>query len=190
MKFPTKQQSADTLKEVKKILNKLEIPFCLFLGTALGAYRDKDFCLGDVDDLDIAISDRYYYKLDKIKEAFEEFDNVNNWLADDKLCPESSFVKKWSADIKHYSKVDIFFISEINNKFAWRFYLDKTGNNNITKLFNKKYFEKFDKVVFYGTEYNIPNHIEDYLKANYGNWKIPIHRDNWNWKIDNKMQQI
>ena len=175
---PTGQESASALKEAKDKLTELGIPFCLFLGTALGAYRDGDFCPGDTDDIDIAVGAEYYNRLPEIKEAFNDWVNYHNWSAPDGLCPESSFKKQKDG---YYIKVDIFFIDRINDKMAWRFYLGDDGKNNITKYFDKKHFEKFDKVVFYNEEYNIPGEIEDYLIDNYGNWKTPIHRRNWDW---------
>ena len=46
-----KQQATQNLLDIKKILDELKIVFWLDAGTLLGAYRDKDFCEGDEDDL-------------------------------------------------------------------------------------------------------------------------------------------
>lgn len=187
---PTAEQSAQALKEFKEKLDSLNIPFCLFLGTALGAYRDKTYCPGDEDDMDVAVDIKYY---DRIEEIKEEFNKDLNWQigrqyhADDGIAPESCFSKIYSLDDPgYYSKVDIFFISDLDGKKCWRFHLDDSGNKNITKLFDKKHFENWDKIEFFGTEYNIPSFIEEYLECNYGDWRTPIHRDNWDWRTDNK----
>ena len=179
-------QSAEILAKTKQILNGLEIPFCLFLGTSLGAYRDGTFCPGDEDDMDLAIDIKYYDRLDEIIEAFKGFEYLHNFLNDDGIAPEVSFRWWWKGC---YSKIDLFFISEQNEKKCWRFYLNDDPKDYITKYFDKKHWESWDKVTFFGEEYNIPGHIEEYLTSNYGDWKTPIHRKDWDWKTDNKCQE-
>ena len=182
----TPEQSAGVLKEAKRLLDELEIPFCLFLGTALGAYRDKKFCDGDEDDIDLAISDKYYDRVEDIKEKFKDFENEHHWCSDDKKCPEISFTKRWAGT--SYTKIDIFFISEINNKSAWKFYPHSDPNAATTKLIDKRFFEKFDQVEFYGETFNIPCCVEDYLEANYGDWKTPINRKFFSWQSGNQAE--
>jgi len=182
----TPEQSEGVLKEAKKILDDLEIPFCLFLGTALGAYRDGKFCPGDEDDIDFAIDIKYYERIEEIKEAFKDFENPHHWQPDDGKCPEIAFVRRWKGN--DYSKVDLFFITEINGKAAWKFYPHSDPNVATTKLIDKKHFEKFDEVEFYGEKFNIPGYIEEYLETNYGDWKTPIHRKQFSWMANNKAE--
>ena len=186
MRKTTAEQSSRVLKEAKKLLDELEIPFCLFLGTALGAYRDKAFCDGDEDDMDIAIDIKYFPRIQEIKDKFHLWANEHNWVADDGISPESAFLIRWGNG--SYSKVDMFFISEVDGKSAWRFYPQDDANDNVTKLIDKKYFSKFDKITFYGEEYNIPCCIEEYLTDNYGDWKTPINRKFFNWQDGNKAE--
>jgi hypothetical protein len=187
---PSAAESSQTLKEFKEIMDKLEIPFCLFLGTALGAYRDGTYCPGDEDDMDVAVDIKYVNRIDEIKKEFEYIGwrVPHGYIATDGICPEYPVIKHHDKnDDNYYSKVDIFFINEIDGKMAWRFYLDNTGENNQTKYFDKKHWSNWNKVIFFGEEYNIPGNIEEYLKSNYGsNWKTPIHRNDWNWSKDNK----
>lgn len=186
------QQSEQALREFKQILDGLEIPFCLFLGTALGAYRDGTYCPGDENDMDLAIDIKYFDRLSSIKRAVKEqgiFEHNHDFINDDKISPEVSFVKRHGRDVGYYSKVDLFFISEIEGKKCWRFYLEDDPNNTLTKYFNKKYWDTWDKVTFFGAEYNVPGYIEEYLTDNYGDWKTPIHRRDWDWKSDNKCEQ-
>lgn len=37
----------------------------------------------------------------------------------------------------------------------------------------------FDKVTYKGRAYNVPHPVEDYLKQNYGDWRIKKHRKVW-----------
>jgi len=176
------EQSANFLKEAKRLLDGLEIPFCLFLGTALGAYRDKKFCDGDEDDIDLAIEGKYYSRIEEIKEAFKNYNNSHHWKPDDGNCQEISFEIGGG---KNRTKIDIFFISEIDGKAAWKFYPHDNPNQAVTKVIDKKFIEKFDKIMFYGEEFNIPSDIEGYLKANYGDWKTPLHRRVFTWQNNN-----
>jgi len=180
----TEEQSAGVLKEAKKLLDELEIPFCLFLGTVLGAYRDKTFCPGDIDDMDLAIDIKYYDRIEEIKEKFSEWDNCGDWIDKDGISPEVAFKKDWVNP--YYSKVDLFFISEVDGKSAWRFYPQHNTVGCVTKLIDKKHLEKFDKIEFFGEEFNIPSNIEEYLETNYGkDWKKPLHRKFFSWRENN-----
>lgn len=181
----TALQSSQALKEFKQILDKLEIPFCLFLGTALGAYRDGTYCPGDENDMDLAIDIKYFNRLSDIKRDVGEqgiFEHNHDFINTDGISPEVSFVKHHDGC---YSRIDLFFISEVDGKKCWRFYLNDNPQQTIDKYFDKKFWE-FEKITFFGEEYNIPGHTEDYLVANYGDWQTPIHRRDWDWKTDNK----
>jgi len=185
---PTSEQSAETLRTAKVALDSIGIPFCLFLGTSLGAYRDHDFCPGDTDDTDIAVDITYFKRAEEIIRTMNAFgfDLEHQYLAEDGIAPEFAFVQYH--DNGSRTKVDIFFITEVGGKMTWRFYLDGIGRSYQTRLIDKKYFKSYDKVEFFGTEYNVPHPIEEYLEANYGeDWKTPIHRGNWNWHEDNHL---
>jgi len=181
-----KEISANNLKEAKGALERLGIPFCLFLGTALGAYRDHDFCPGDIDDIDIAIHKSSYIRFLEIIKAFEDigFKFEHHFVMPDFIAPELSFTKEVDG---HTYKIDIFFITPYKGKMAWRFYTVDFQGNFQTRMVDD-FFQNFDKVEFYGEEYSIPGPIEKYLEENYGpNWRTPIHRDNWDWTKDNKL---
>ena len=53
----------------------------------------------------------------------------------------------------------------------------------------KHYFEKLDKIEFYGMEFNIPNNVQDYLRFKYGeNWRIPDRK--WDYRNDGAAKPI
>lgn len=176
-----KRISSDNLKQAKQVLNDLGIQFCLFLGTALGAYRDHDFCEDDVDDMDLGIHISYFVQADKIKKAFADvgFTGSHEFTHPDGIGPELAFWKEYEG---WRSKIDLFFYTPYKEKIAWVFYSEPPQVRTVSD-----YFQIYDKLEFYGEEYNIPNNIESYLKENYGeNWKTPIPRRNWQWDKDNQ----
>lgn len=136
--------TSKVLQEAKMLLDNLAIPFCLFLGTALGAYRDGHACPGDEDDVDLAIDYSYYDRKESIKLAFNihGFDLVHDFVNKDNISPELSFKKEGV-------KIDLFFLSDLNGQKCWRFYLNDKSEESITKYVDKKHFESFDKAFFY-----------------------------------------
>lgn len=181
-----KEFAAYNLATAKSILDELKVSFCLFLGTALGAYRDHDFCPGDIDDTDLAVLPTGDLQPERIIAAFEEagFSLYNFWNPEDGKAREISFYKVKDG---HNYKVDLFLLSVVEmDKLSWRFFFNKEATEYDTKLIDLKYFQVLGEVEFYGVDYPVPAPIEDYLKANYGDWKTPIHRDNWDWKKDNQ----
>lgn len=188
MSAPDPLIAAENLKQCKEALYSLGIPFFLFLGTALGAYRDKDFCPGDIDDIDIAIPVEYFSRFDEISEAmriksFEQgssFDMPATEQYPYGIAPERAFVKYYDG---WKSKIDIFFITPYEDKMSWVFYASPPQ----IRLVDKHFFSDFEMVEFYGEIYHLPTPVPQYLEANYGpDWETPIHRDNYLWSRDNK----
>ena len=67
----------------------------------------------------------------------------------------------------------------------------RINNNEITFVKNNEYIDieflrvetkftnYFDKVVFCGEEFNIPNNVDEYLTQCYGNWHIKSDKHTW-----------
>lgn len=182
------EYAKNSLFEAKEILDNLKIKFFLFCGTALGAYRDGAFCENDENDIDLAVMDKHFKKIDKIREAFKAKGFIEHrlWIFPDNIAPEVSFVKKYP---EFRSKVDIFFLTKHGKKILWRLYNDVVYACK-TKVLEQNYFGKSDKIVFYGKEFNIPTPIEPYLKENYDNWREKIPRKEWNWWESNKCKTL
>lgn len=178
-----KEESIKNLGIAKRILESLDVPFCLFLGTALGAYRDGDFCPGDEDDIDLAVDISDLSKGMKIIEAFESEGFVfKRYDAPNAMAPEFAFIKEHAG---WHTKVDIFFLVPIGDSVVWTFYSQPAQNRSVYN-----FFREFDTVEFHGMRLNCPSPIEEYLEANYGDWKTPIHRKHWQWDKDNKCPQV
>lgn len=57
-------------------------------------------------------------------------------------------------------------------------------------LIPKRYYEKLDKIQFYGITFNIPSTIEDFLRYRYGeDWKV-IKKNNWDPRHDEVIKPL
>ena len=182
-----KQLAANGLKEAKGILDNLGIEFGLTLGTVLGAYRDKDFCPGDIDDIDLFLYEEDFSRIDEIqRDMTAKHWNIKAiWKAEDGISTEYSFFKEVAGRKK--IKVDLWFYSRNpDNKEELLFRMYKSLKEYNTFILPKRFYDKLQEIEFYGEKYNVPEDVEGYLEYNYGkDWKTPIHRDNWNYYTSN-----
>lgn len=180
-----KEESIVNLAAAKKILDGLGIPFHLFLGTALGAFRDGDFCPGDEDDIDIAVHCDHYEQKDSIIEAFKRAGfEWHEYNAPNSISPEICFQKKHEG---WHTKVDIFFIVPRGKNVIFTFYTPEAQNRQVPL----EHFLSAHRVVFHGVACNVPFRPSLYMERNYGpGWKTPIHRKNWQYDKDNQTKVI
>jgi phosphorylcholine metabolism protein LicD len=161
-----KDQAVQNLNDIKNILDELKITFWLDGGTCLGAYRDKDFCEGDEDDIDLCCKYDYVnFKDEIINRALKlGFTLFHNW-------------KMEIALIRNGSKIDIFFYKKQNNEYFSHLY----SGDNIDSwcVVPDKYYDNLENVKFYGVEFNIPSPIEEYLEFKYGDWRTKVHRKDY-----------
>lgn len=161
-----KEQAIQNLKDIKQILDDLNITFWLDCGTCLGAYRDKDFCDGDEDDIDLSCWDNHLFLMDEIIKRAEKI---------------GFFVHhKWELEValkRNKSKIDLFF----NRKNKQEAYTYLYSGDNIVKtvVVPIKHFEALDRIKFCDEDFFIPGYIEEYLTLRYGDWKTPIHRSQY-----------
>ena len=158
-----KDQAVQNLNDIKSILDELKITFWLDGGTCLGAYRDKDFCDGDEDDIDICCWDNHLYLMDEIIRRAEE--------------KGFKLEHRWELEIalrRGENKIDLFF----NRKNKGEAYTHLYDGDRIAKyvVIPIYFYEKLEPIIFYGIEFLVPSPIEDYLQLKYGDWKTPIHR--------------
>lgn len=158
-----KEQAIQNLKDFKAILDELNITFWLDGGTALGAYRDKDFCDGDEDDIDLCCWDNHLYLMDVIMSK----------------AIEKGFIlhHKWELELslkKSGCKIDLFF----NRKNKSEAYTHLYNGDNIDKyvVIPIHFYERLEMIKFYDVDFLIPSPIEDYLTLKYGDWNTKIHR--------------
>ncbi len=158
-----KQQAEQNLKDVKKMLDELKVPFWLEGGTLLGAYRDKDFCVGDEDDVDLCTWDNYLVLKDKMIEKAKEmgFELRFDWPFE--ICID-----------RGGSHVDVIFNAR-NGLEAWR----PTYVGYDIRCYHvvpARLYEILGTIEFKGETFYTPSPIEEYLEVKYGDWRTPIHR--------------
>jgi GT2 family glycosyltransferase len=184
-----KQFAAKSLKEAKQALESLGVKYWLTLGTALGAYRDKDFCVNDWDDIDIGVTIEQYDMIAEITEAMEKagFENAHNFIAKDGISPEHCFKKP--NDLGFRNKIDLWFYTPdaTGQNRIFRFYRALDAKIHNTKTNPARHFDELGEIEFYGEKYPIPGDIENYFICNYGpDWRTPISRPAWNYYTDNQ----
>jgi len=160
-----KEQAIQNLKDIKAILNELGIIFWLDFGTLLGAYRDKDFCEGDEDDVDLGLWYKNKSKTEEVIKRAEEkgFIVLHNWKNEITLG-------------RGDSRVDLFFYHRNGEEAYTNLYTIKDEVANYVVV-PANLIENYQTINFYKEEFLIPSPVEEYLKVKYGDWKTPISRE-------------
>lgn len=173
-----KVQAINNLGDIWWSAKKIGLEFFLLDGTLLGAYRDKDFCEGDEDDIDIGILDENYDRTDELVRELEKFgfQKYKEYVIKDKL--EGFGIRKGGNHIdvirinKHPKRDECY---NFGREFT------KGGIIKIGVVYPSKHFDHFDKIRFYGMDFNIPNNVESFLTNQYGDWKVKVDRRDYNW---------
>lgn len=152
------------LEEFKKVCEDSKIKFCLWYGTALGAYRDKTFIQGD-HDIDILIilkKQSYEEILDTLTEELCKFGWEELWIHPEGQC--------------HYFKdgilIDVWFMRKDKQAYIP---LTRYGSKNIhakeIDSWDRKHFGRLDEIEFMDSVYPIPAYIEECLSRRYDAWE-------------------
>ena len=167
-----KEAAKENLLEMANILESLKIVFWLDGGTLLGAYRDKDFCDGDEDDIDMFTWSNYAVFTEDIKRIAAErgFELHNHWKGDARAPGKGQEI----AVRRNGSKIDINFY-EKKGLDAWSLVYNGQ-DHGIPQVTLAHFYEELQPYEFYGHIFNIPRDIEGYLTHRYGDWKRKIHR--------------
>lgn len=150
----------ENLLLIKKVFDELELDYFLSDGTLLGIYRDNDFIKWD-NDVDISV---------KIEEFLPKYDLFKNKVID------LGFVL--ISEDKSNKRCFLSFRKD-NSKFEIAAFLkdSKYRKSNLSK--NEMAFKLLDSffnvgyIDFRSIRFKTFENIEDYLKFQYGNWKIP-----------------
>jgi len=171
-----KIQARNNLFEFKEILDRLNISFLLDGGTLLGAYRDKDFCEDDENDIDLTTLDSFEKHEQVVLEAQKKgFEIYKIWRPQEKrLFWNSDYPTSGQiAMIKDGLKIDLMFKRIKNDRAWWTVY----NRKEVTYKSVPKYvYQETQKIDFLGMTFNIPLRVEEYLAIRYGDWKTPVHR--------------
>lgn len=173
-----KEQALKNLIDVKGAFDELEIPFCLMDGTLLGAYRDGDFIKGDYNDIDIGFDAKYSKKISLIIDKIEERGLKKIWGTD----LRGKVVGRKVARGGNHVDIICIYKKEKEAYNLGRNFLPNNSKEYMAYVHPIECFKNFSKLIFKGMEFNIPNKVEDFLKARYGNWKTPIRRgEGFHW---------
>ena len=179
MAISLKEQALKNLIDTRAVFDRLGIPFCLMDGTLLGAYRDGDFIAGDYDDIDIGFDAEYF---DKASAIFAEFLKMGF----KKNRPQWDFRGRFEGGTvaRDGSHIDFFCFhkeKDVAYNLARNALPDKS-KEYMTYLHPVECFERFERLIFKGMEFNIPNKPESFLRSRYGDWETPIRRgEGFNW---------
>ncbi len=161
------------------------VPFCLSSGTLLGAIRDRGFCEGDEDDIDVSVLDEDWTKLGRLTEGLwfrvtdrfifrENVEGIKVELVD----------KGVHVDIqrmhRHPERDEVFNYGRVNMGGRQVFCVD---------MYPGYHFRTLPEMNFHGCRVLIPNDPEKLLEWRYGpDWLTPQSREAWDWpsRIPNK----
>lgn len=151
-------KAKELLLEVKMVCDKYKLPFFLIYGTALGAYRDKNFIFHDYD-IDLGI-----YKKDTtiLQKVLDEL--VQNY---DYRVYKISELEESVGIVKDHTPIEFGIYSKINRYYTF----DSQKVNRIKATF----LENLEYITFLDESFLIPNNIEEYLDFQYGkDWRVEI----------------
>lgn len=147
------------LLDVKTVLDKYNTEFFLLGGTALGAYRDKDFIEGD-DDIDLGTFDASHRE--EIKKDLEElgFEIAVCYNKDTKEYIPSKMILA-----TRRTQTDIFFFEDDGDKYV----AHRDGLSRPWTFLYKGW--ELEDIEFKGMTFKVLSPIEKYLEWTYKNWK-------------------
>lgn len=155
------------LLAIDTIFKKVGAKMFLLYGTALGAYRDKDFLPGD-EDLDLGSFD--VSLRDKVAEEMRQagFEVSTCWDEKIKGYRESEMIHAW-----HDIHVDIFFFRKKEEGYV----ANRSVEEEPFVILPPKTTESFEPVTLLGKEFSVLSPIEPYLEFCYEDWKDPKKKD-------------
>jgi len=172
-----KDYAKKDLLDIKKVLDTRGIKFFLAYGTALGAYRDKDFIDGD-DDIDLIITQKLTLKERKkigwalLDIGFKRQDRVmfNVFGRFEQVGEGYDGTEETGIIVcERYVPVTIFFFSDEEKMKC----IPKLGSFPVLET-KDKFFKEGEKIKFLKEDFLIPSPIEEYLEYTYDDWKTPV----------------
>lgn len=162
-----KENAQKLLFEVADILESVELPFMLYGGTCLGAYREDKFIDCD-EDVDFACLHEEFLPL--AKELAEKFTNAGFEVH----IVDHRHEREWDGTI-YGLKLSKYGIN--SDLFGWFNHHDKrftfSHYGDFILAHDAKYFHMNKDLRFYGRVFRVPEDTEGFLTEKYGDWKIP-----------------
>lgn len=153
-------------------------PVILDGGTLLGAYRDKDFCEDDWDDIDLTTYKSEWSKQPELTRRLKEkgFDVYHIWDFKGETTPQISYKKDGC-------KIDLMFKDFKGDKAWWCVYSGKKATYKSVKAY---YYKDLYDIMFKDLKFKRPKDIDNYLKTRYGDWRQKVHRSNYSCYTSDK----
>jgi len=163
MKIMNKENGKKLLLEFANWLDEFEIPFFLIQGTALGAYRDKEFTPTE-QDIDLG------YLVEDLPEA--QFHDFCFHLLEQRYEIQTfnlPFTRPRMMTVRKYGcKIDFTgYLKWKDKRFATRTH-DERELPELTMVHDAEIFEDCDTIELFGRTFRLPNLIVMYLKLTYG----------------------
>jgi hypothetical protein len=143
------------LKEVIKVFDNNNIPYCFIFGTLLGAIRENDFITYD-NDIDLAA---FWKDRDKILEV------VHKELKTFTL--EQPFLHDINL-IRNNEKIEFWLFEDVGDKYIY----DPTRCGKVK--YDKVFFDNIINYNFLGMKVKVPSNPKKFLEITYGpTWITP-----------------
>ena len=181
------------LIEFKSVMDELNLKWCIFGGTLLGAYRDNDFIYND-DDIDCAliIEDTANLTYSDLKELgatiIEKFDKLG-WL---RMSFDRNGMNNGFSFYRFNIQFDIDIIKKVDEDKVYEFwYVNRPSRNELRgrpndypKRINGKYFNNLEEISFLDIKVSIPSYVEEIFEDYYTDWKNVhlINKEKMMWK--------
>jgi len=170
----TKERAKESLLEYRRVMEELHQPFMLDGGTLLGAYRDKDFCEDDWNDIDTTIWHQEPGIILSLSVKMQElgFEIFHYWPKKERTTEQVSFKRD-------KIKIDVMLKERKGDRAYWTVY---GGERGITyKSLPAVHYDEAVSIEFLDNQFLIPGHTRDYLAHRYGDWRTPVHRRDYSY---------
>ena len=156
------------LKDIKFVLDTLDLEFFLLFGTALGAVRDKKLIDGDYD-IDIGLKHEVLkVHIDSIGMALVGMGyHVKNH-------PAPYGYPRMIKATKHNIMLDIVDLELVDDT---RIHFNKPNGSCL--VYPARLFEDMYEIEFYGMRFKVPTPCAEFLELTYGDWETPVSQHPW-----------
>ena len=150
--------------DVKDVLDRHGVKFCLYMGTLLGAVREENFIEWD-DDADLLT---FAEDKPKMPEVIKELKAKGFYIPTEGVPASDTFI------IREGEKIDLWWYSKVNGRYQYD--PDRCPG---WPSYAPKYLEPLAEIQFLKTTFKCPQFKEEFLNLHYSNWLIPDKNRGW-----------
>lgn len=168
-------KARELLLNTLDILDRNGVIYHLEGGTLLGIVRDGDLLPWD-HDMDISIPSNQVESFMKCL----PFISSLKWKVRDN-CRFNTTHAAWNNASQRMFKIKdrkfVFFTGrfcfDVFVKYEYENFIFWEAKKKIMRV-EKRFYETYEEVDYYGRKVKVPNHYRDYLTAKYGDWSVPV----------------